>query len=92
MDGPIDPARSLPDVWRQEVQQQLQDGESLLAWFEPDLDQRLRYAKRLVVLTDRRLIGFGEIERKLRPIGLSLAAPLASHAAWPISPPTGQWH
>jgi ATP-binding cassette subfamily B protein len=62
LDGPTDPARSLPDFWRPEVQRQLQDGESLLAWFEPDLDQRLRYAKRLVLLTDRRLLGFGEKE------------------------------
>ena len=67
MDGPIDPARSLPEFWRNDVQSQLHDGERLLAWFEPDLDQRLIYAKRLVVLTDRRLLGYGEIETTIRP-------------------------
>ena len=62
MDGPTDPARSIPEPWRDEIQHQLQAGENLLAWFEPDLDQRLAYAKRLVVLTNRRLLGYGETE------------------------------
>src|SRR5262245_55848298 len=35
---------------------QLQAGETLLAWFEPDLDARLHYAAGLVLLTDRRLL------------------------------------
>jgi len=34
----------------------LEPGEALLAWFEPDLDARMRYVPGLVVLTDRRLI------------------------------------
>ena len=88
MDGPTDPARSLPEFWRNDVQQQLQDGERLLAWFEPDLDQRLIYAKRLVVLTDRRLLGYGEIETTVRVHANGDAvdgAPLANHAAWPKS-------
>lgn len=33
-----------------------QDGESLLAWFEPDLDERLDYNSSLVLLTNHRLI------------------------------------
>lgn len=34
----------------------LQPGETVLGSFEPDLDERLRYAHGLVVLTDRRLL------------------------------------
>jgi ATP-binding cassette, subfamily B, bacterial len=73
LDGPTDPARSIPESWRRDVQNQLQDGESLLAWFEPDLDHGLKYAKRLVVLTDRRLLGYGEAETP------------ASWQAWPLN-------
>jgi ATP-binding cassette subfamily B protein len=51
-----------PPSWREETVEQLQAGEALLAWFEPDLDDRLRYAQGLVVLTDRRLLARG-VER-----------------------------
>jgi len=46
----------LPGCWRQRVGDQLDPGEAILAWFEPDLDTRLRYVKGFVVLTDRRLL------------------------------------
>jgi ATP-binding cassette subfamily B protein len=62
LEGPIDAARSLPDAWRDDVRSQLVAGEPILAWFEPDLDQRLCFARRLVVLTDRRLLTYGEPE------------------------------
>ena len=48
--------KTLPDAWRQSVTALLAPGEILLAWFEPDLDDRLCYAQRLVALTDRRLL------------------------------------
>src|SRR5262249_4359845 len=50
---------TLPQNWHAEVTAQLEPGESLLAWFEPDLDERLHYAQGLVVLTDRRVLGVG---------------------------------
>jgi ATP-binding cassette subfamily B protein len=47
---------AVPQVWLSALSQQLGEGEEVLAWFEPDLDQALRYAKGLVVVTDRRLL------------------------------------
>jgi ATP-binding cassette subfamily B protein len=47
----------LPPKWHNAVKAQLQPEETLVAWFDPDLDQRLFYAAGLVVLTDRRLLG-----------------------------------
>src|SRR5262249_12248661 len=46
----------LPADRRPEIAAQLQDGETPLAHFEPDLDARLHYAAGLVVLTDRRML------------------------------------
>lgn len=74
MEGPRDAGGTLPEFWRDLVQRQLAAGETVLAWFEPDLDQRLCFARRLVVLTDSRLFAYGEIEQSAD----SPAAPLAS--------------
>ena len=74
LEGPRDAGRILPEFWRDLVQRQLGAGETVLAWFEPDLDQRLCFARRLVVLTDQRLLAFGEFEQPAD----SPAAPLAS--------------
>jgi ATP-binding cassette subfamily B protein len=41
---------------RREIEDRLEAGETILAVFEPDLDERLFYARGLVVLTDRRLL------------------------------------
>jgi ATP-binding cassette, subfamily B, bacterial len=46
----------LSEPWRKELQARLAAGEGVLACFEPDLDQNLRYGKQLVVLTNRRLL------------------------------------
>ncbi|HET6879072.1 MAG TPA: ABC transporter ATP-binding protein [Pirellulales bacterium] len=46
----------LPKQWQREVRRQLDPGETLLAWFEPDLDTRLRYSRSLVLVTDRRIL------------------------------------
>src|SRR5215470_17735026 len=46
----------LPPEWQAAVAKRLEPGEEPLAWFEPDLDDALRYARGLVVLTDRRLL------------------------------------
>jgi ATP-binding cassette, subfamily B, bacterial len=47
---------ALPVLWRDETAGQLESGEMLLAWFDPDLDERLHYVQGLIVLTDRRLL------------------------------------
>jgi ATP-binding cassette subfamily B protein len=51
-----DPWKTLPPGRHRDVEGQLQPGEALLAWFEPDLDPQLRYAGGLVLLTDRRML------------------------------------
>jgi ATP-binding cassette subfamily B protein len=78
--GPIDAGRSLPEVWRGDVTSRLDEGEPILAWFEPDLDQQLCFARRLLVLTDRRLLTFGEPEPE--PVNLDGAA--AANGAPPV--------
>ena len=50
-----DAVNQLPKQWQREVRSQLEPGEALLAWFEPDLDTRLHYARGLVLVTDRRV-------------------------------------
>ncbi len=48
--------RTLPDARRPEVARLLEPDEVLLAWFEPDLETRLRYAQGLVLLTNLRIL------------------------------------
>ncbi len=67
----------VPDVdlsarWKPHVEDRLEPGEAVSAWFETDLDANLRYSQELLVLTDRRLLGF-ETSGELR-------------GAWPIGP------
>jgi len=68
--------RALPAGWAAAAQNQLEPGETVLAWLETDLNTRLFYAPGLVVLTCRRI--------------LSAAPPLAgkepSWQAWPLTP------
>ncbi len=59
MEAAGDEIRPLPPKWRQQITAALEPGEMILAWFLPDLDLALRYADSVVVLTDRRLLGFG---------------------------------
>ncbi len=47
---------TLPTQWRDKTAIPLEAGETLLAWFEPDLDDRLHYARGLVLVSDRRVI------------------------------------
>jgi ATP-binding cassette subfamily B protein len=53
---PSDDRTSLPVEWRSDLEARLEPGESLLAWFSPDLDTRLHFCEGLVVVTDRRLL------------------------------------
>jgi len=47
---------TLPTTWSGLLNDQLQDGETLQAWLEIDLDSRLHFASGLVAVTDRRLL------------------------------------
>jgi ATP-binding cassette, subfamily B, bacterial len=46
----------LPETWQTEVEQKLSQGENVLGSVEVDLDQRLRFNKGVIVVTDRRLM------------------------------------
>ncbi len=50
---------SLPASWRGEVEGRLEPGEQAIARLEFDLDERLRYAPCLLILTPRRLMAAG---------------------------------
>jgi len=54
-------------------------GETPVAWLETDLDESLHYSPGLVVLTERRLIGFGPIP-DVAPASFRLADATALHA------------
>lgn len=62
MDGLFDHCEKLPESWRVLAAAQLAPGELVRAWFEPDLDARLRFAHSLVLLTDRRLVAIGNAD------------------------------
>src|SRR5438874_6928026 len=52
--------KALPATWQRDAQSRLEPGETVLATFEPDLDQRLFFARGLVLLTDRRVLAADE--------------------------------
>ena len=83
--------KALSDVWRPRTASLLAPGEVLLAWFEADLDDRLRYASRLVLLTDRRLVAVDDPEAA-KQLALSAngaagnLAPVGGFRQWPHQP------
>ena len=56
---PAPATAALPELWRAPVAEQLEPGESVLGWFQSDLNAELNFAPTLVVLTDHRLLGTG---------------------------------
>ena len=56
MDFTAEPWKSLPQSWQTRLASQLSAGESLVGWFQTDLDSRLYFADGLVALTDHRLL------------------------------------
>ncbi len=73
MNTPVVPANSsesltLPLGFQNELAPQLQSGEEILAWLEPNLDAKLRFGNGIVVLTNR-----GVIARQPTPPGTQLA-------------------
>jgi ATP-binding cassette subfamily B protein len=81
--GPSDDRTSLPVEWRSDLEARLEPGESLLAWFFPDLDTRLHFCEGLVVVTDRRLL-HGETDLSAA-VGNGRPAPRHWHS-WPLGP------
>jgi ATP-binding cassette subfamily B protein len=74
LDATTDPWTTLPPDRREAAAGRLEAGETLLAWFEPDLDRRLCYARGLVLLTDRRLLALENSETD------------SAWQAWPLTP------
>jgi ATP-binding cassette subfamily B protein len=72
-----------PPAWRAAVEQALEPGERVLAWFEPDLDQRLHFAASVLALTERRLISLA-IDANHSGDG----AAVANVESWPLTPAT----
>ena len=60
MDRPLDDSETIPPRWIGDLERVREGGESVLAWFAPDLDNRLDFAEGLVVLTSRRLLSFSD--------------------------------
>ena len=58
MDRPLDDSETIPPRWIGDLERVREGGESVLAWFAPNLDNRLGFAEGLVVLTTRRLLSF----------------------------------
>ncbi len=58
--------KSLPDIWRAELEPQLADEEEVLAWLELDLDAQLHFTRGLVVVTNHRLLAKGSEEAAWR--------------------------
>ncbi|MEO6809916.1 MAG: ABC transporter ATP-binding protein [Isosphaeraceae bacterium] len=85
----IDARQTLPGSKGAEVAAQLAPGESVLAWFEPDLDSDLNYVEGLVVLTNLRILDWGGHATK--PHSLSVVngngkARVAAHwQSWPLT-------
>ena len=70
---------ALPGPWRKATASLLEAGEVLLAWFEPDLDDHLHYARGLVVLTDRRLLSCSE------PAASPVGCGAVRWQSWPLN-------
>jgi ATP-binding cassette subfamily B protein len=52
----VGPEPTIPARWAADVDSRLGDGEQVQAWLETDLDQDLKFANGLVLVTNRRLL------------------------------------
>ena len=60
------PASFLPDAWQGDVRKQLAPGENVLSSVEVDLDEKLRFVKGILVVTNRRLLSLAPGETAWR--------------------------
>jgi len=65
LDREHEDGRFVPADWHRQITEQLEPGESVVAWFVPDLDAELRYAESVVVVTDRRVLAFTPARKDL---------------------------
>jgi ATP-binding cassette subfamily B protein len=79
---PVSPSGTLPERWRSEVDNQVQEREEVLASLELDLDAALRFAPGIVLLTDRRLLARAPEDSGFRewPLRSGLELQLHDHA------------
>lgn len=54
----------IPSSWQSEAQARLQQGETVLACLELDLDSSLRFVTGIIIVTDRRLLAKGPSDRE----------------------------
>ena len=59
---PTSSGKLLPDSWQPIVQSHLQPAEELHAWLDINLDQKLQFTERLLVVTNQRLICFNQAD------------------------------
>ncbi len=69
----------LPTPWPAPVSAALQDNETIQAWLETDLDDRLNFARGLVLLTDRRLLAWRAAEAPAEAWELAAGLRLDQH-------------
>jgi ATP-binding cassette subfamily B protein len=61
----LDVRQELPLRLRAKAESVLDANETLLAWFEPDLDAQLNFSQGLLLLTDRRIVSLAESDQEL---------------------------
>ena len=71
----------IPPSWHSHLDSQLQNGERLVAFFEPDLDGQLDFADGLVVLSDRRLLSALDVPRR-KASGEATTGPVRWKSWW----------
>ena len=76
------PTPLLGAPWHDQLTRILHSGETVLAWLETDLDERLNFASGLVVLTDRRLVSFQDGKRG--ESATQAGAPPLAHREYPL--------
>ncbi|MFM6999650.1 MAG: ABC transporter transmembrane domain-containing protein [Limnohabitans sp.] len=76
------PRSVVPDAWQAEVSAHLQSEENVSAWLEVDLNGELRFAKNVIILTDRRVLSLGDAEKSWQswPLQPDLTLKLSDHA------------
>ena len=92
MDRSLIAQGTIPTRWNAELEAALETDERVLAWFAPDLDERLHYSDNLVVLTDHRLLSFsdqGQVARILDNTQLLRARDRAGLGSLEFSGPSG---
>ncbi len=72
----------LPDRWRSDIQAQLSQGENVVSALEVDLDQQLRFAKGILIITNTRLLARapGQEQWQAWPFSFDLSLEHHDHA------------